>query len=617
MAQKCTKNVLDCIGIVSKVVNKEHIVCDENDRYYEISYELANKIINQSTSKIPVWIIHNPKYVIGYVVNFFLSRNDEDDILCCKYKITSQSFLSSLSKSAYTRFTEIQMIPYYSPDKFISEIEDVSKRQEEESIAVDAELAFLQKLSGLSLSHDKKTHCVVELSICLAGARDLSVTTSAQLSFQEDLIDTDKNTDSDYLQLFAGLLSYANQTAILKIEKDLLEINADEKRRECLVYSHMNKLSQYKDKTNMSTQVEQDRLSIATTMTDILNSLKDIKTGIQSKPVKKAVKRKKKHYIEEEEQSDEDSNDDNTMDEKYHSYRYKNVNKKPHIEKDMSYTMLEKGDEILSHLKRLEKKLSHHDENSLQPEFHHQDPEYRHKSLKRMEEDQMRKFKDLEDAVGHQQEILNKLTHMGRRQIHPYPYASPLSYYNDNGYDNTRQDMVPLPPTIDIPKVHDMYQPPILAQPTKELNDHVNRNQYMFLVPDSYFKRHLNAAMHDSAYQQQQKIDNHSPMVIDNQQDQDLREAEERKTRRDGGGRGEKYQQIEDRINLQVAAQPNTINENEPNESSPTSTNNKGVKRFDMHNYDLRSRDKYNYKSDAPLNILDYAKQVEQSFTIQ
>jgi hypothetical protein len=287
---------ISCKGFTTKIdpCLEADISCDHEGRFYTINHKLADIIISQNPAKIPIFIQHLPNYQIGHVSRFYKEKLKDDDILVADFEITSQAFLNALSKQAAVRYVELQHHPFTSPDHFVTE-ESVPNNDSLEPITLDAQLALTQKFAGLSLSHDPETLSVTELSICLAGARDLSVITEVSYSSEDDIVDCDKNTEQDYLTLFSSALSYANFLATHKVAKDLEKIGGDPKKVECLVYSQMHKLPQAKDK-NMNEPIDKDTL-----YQDLKKDLlQDIKEGLKkSQPIDKDNNSKYNSDLEE------------------------------------------------------------------------------------------------------------------------------------------------------------------------------------------------------------------------------------------------------------------------------------------------------------------------------
>ena len=283
MVKRKNGKKLVCKGITTKIdagANSD-IQFDPNGRFYTINHSLANDIIAQDVTEIPVCFQHIRKYQIGNVCQFYKGKNENDDVLIADFEITSQPFLNALTKQANVRYNELQNEPFISPDNFIPTALSASD-DNLEPISVDGQLALTQKFAGLSLSHDTDSLTVKELSICLAGDRDLSVITDVTYLPEEIITDCDSNSVEDYLALFSSALAYANFSATNKVAKDIEKLEGSPKV-ECLVYNLMHKIPQIKNKGD--TKMETNDLSCQQLMKTILSDVQEMKTHLSKKQI--------------------------------------------------------------------------------------------------------------------------------------------------------------------------------------------------------------------------------------------------------------------------------------------------------------------------------------------
>lgn len=272
---------LICKGITAKIdpQNDSDIQYDDDNRFYTINHQLADEIIAQDVTNIPVLVQHSNKYKIGGVTCFYKERVNNQDVLSAEFVITSQSFLNALSKQATIRYLDLIQIPFVSPDNFIVTPSQTAENNIE-SITVDSQLVLTQKFAGLSLQHDLNNLSVTELSICLAGARELSVITDVQYKPGDIIFDTDTNTEEDYLTLLSSALSYSNCSAAHKVASDLAQVGGDPKRTNCLIYNYMHKIPQVKDKSIKT--MESVEMASQDLMKSILQEMKKSLSSIQT-----------------------------------------------------------------------------------------------------------------------------------------------------------------------------------------------------------------------------------------------------------------------------------------------------------------------------------------------
>lgn len=250
---------LECEGIVS-IINdgpddfkRTNIVRHKTDqRFYKIPYDLAIQLMQQEVNAIPILVNHNRKYTIGKLRYFCIKSykiNDQDtQVLCACFIIDNVNFIEALKRSTILKYKDVDCT-IVSKDGFIPdvkkyiEIDRNEKRGQEKEIS--AELALMSKFAGLSLHHDNlnKEH-VVEISICVAGAREVAVIRSVKYVERknQDTINNNEyrvneNQVNKFVQLFSSLFS-SSVSLTDKINRDLDSLNAD---KTCLYYYQPSK----------------------------------------------------------------------------------------------------------------------------------------------------------------------------------------------------------------------------------------------------------------------------------------------------------------------------------------------------------------------------------------
>lgn len=220
----------ECIrahGIVSLLNESEpdKIQFCKDGRFYKIPERLAKDIINQK--KIPLCLNHNKNKKIGVVDRFFIcetknsKNNKPHKCLKAHYTITDGNFISSL-RNIVSRRAKINNYKIYSSDGFLAD-EVPRKKSSETDIDINARFALLNRLPGLSLHHtdEKQGYSVTELSLCLAGARDATVTLDAEL-INDSNMPTELNSkiESDFTADLAALVSCGSSSILHEAIKD-------------------------------------------------------------------------------------------------------------------------------------------------------------------------------------------------------------------------------------------------------------------------------------------------------------------------------------------------------------------------------------------------------------
>lgn len=309
-------------GITSKIdpSTDGEIKYDEEGRFYTISQKLADLIISQTHEKIPLCLSHKNKYTIGTVTGFSKKEINEKDVLVAHFEITSQPFLNALIEQASMRYNFINPTFFTSPDNFIPRKSSTScDTNEKEPVIVNARHVLTQKFPGLSLGHNPEDKSVRELSICLAGARDLSVITDALYVDNSDINDQDTNSEQEYMTVFSANLAHSNFVATQKVAKDFNEIGGDPTRADCLAYMH--KAPQIKNKDTQN-RMESDRGQ--SDMDRLLKEIMEVKKVVNNnnlalpeysfhknqQPKRISQKRHRREYVSTDDGDDDDVDED-------------------------------------------------------------------------------------------------------------------------------------------------------------------------------------------------------------------------------------------------------------------------------------------------------------------
>jgi len=226
-----------CKGVAT-LIDKDPNACiqfDSHKKFYVIPLYLADQYVTQSSS-VPVLLEHNRKFTVGRVDNFrveeTLVNGEKRDVLEADFTIDNEAFISVLQEVCAFRLQEIAPADYTSTDGFVG----AEKLSPKTILDLTAHEALLQRLPGLSLSHDVDNYDIVELSLCVAGARPGTVITKAVYDDEKNGRTVTEEEKNLYRVFFAGLHSMSNGYRCKKIEADL---KAHDMPTSCLVYSQV------------------------------------------------------------------------------------------------------------------------------------------------------------------------------------------------------------------------------------------------------------------------------------------------------------------------------------------------------------------------------------------
>jgi len=234
--------VIRCKGIASIITSDESTLEDrdnwhsDDSRFNEVPMSLAENYARMKKT-VPLFLLHNKRFRVGTVHSFHIEkrvlRNKLENVLVTDFSITNKNFIRAIQKCTNMRFDEVKPTPYVSSDGFIKLPKNKQNNAKAPDLDVTAHVALLQRFPELSLGHNVKTLNVTEMSMCLAGARDMTVLTSAVYKPEIDEDDDDDDDDDhfadkdsvdDYINVFASLLSTSNGPLNDKAADDLLNV---------------------------------------------------------------------------------------------------------------------------------------------------------------------------------------------------------------------------------------------------------------------------------------------------------------------------------------------------------------------------------------------------------
>jgi len=228
---------IKCKGITTLIQKDPNagIQFDKEKKFYAIPRNLATRYIKQSS--VPVLLEHNRKFVVGTVDNFYIEEacveGEKREVLGAEFTIDNESFIDVLQHVCVFRFKEIAPVDYISSDGFVKAENENSNAE----LDLTAHQAILQRLPGLSLGHDNESLDIVELSMCVAGARPGTVVTEAMYDIETECQEEHReNNKETYQEFFAGLHAMSNGFRCKKVEADLKALDMP---TTCLVYSKL------------------------------------------------------------------------------------------------------------------------------------------------------------------------------------------------------------------------------------------------------------------------------------------------------------------------------------------------------------------------------------------
>ena len=243
------------IGIVSLIDRQsDKPIYTSTGRFMRIPLTFANRYC-QTKGQQPFLLNHKPALEIGKVDNFFIS----DDALYCEFTIADAAFLTALRSACQTYYVN-QACSAVSLDGFLVSAARGGGGGEEEDGALERKrvnvfICLAQRLPGLSIRHDRDTFDVLEVSLCVTGARDNTVLKEAY--FSGTIPDCDPEKVNGFMEELAALHSITNIAKFEKLARDFRGTGVPE---ELFTYSQGKSdstLDQQAPLKNRSTQAEE------------------------------------------------------------------------------------------------------------------------------------------------------------------------------------------------------------------------------------------------------------------------------------------------------------------------------------------------------------------------
>lgn len=222
---------IKCKGIASLIHPDPNasVEFDKDKRFYVIPKSLAKRYVKQRS--IPLLLEHNDKLVVGKADSFYIADTEVEgelrQVLGVDFTITEEAFIDVVRNACVFRLKEVVPTQFHSSDGFIDDGDGGE-------LDLTAHEALLQRLPSLSLGHDSNTLDIVEMSMCVAGARPATLMTSATYDIEAT---GNKATDEKvglYTNFLSALHAISNGFRCRKVEKDIKALNMP---TTCLVYS--------------------------------------------------------------------------------------------------------------------------------------------------------------------------------------------------------------------------------------------------------------------------------------------------------------------------------------------------------------------------------------------
>ena len=195
-------------GVVSLIDRHSDVpVYTATGRFMKVPLSFAERYCQ--TQKHPLLLNHKTNLKIGTIENLFIN----EDALCVEFRITNPNFLVALRTASQTYYCN-RACPVASWDGFIAS----TRGQEEDKKVVDVFVCLAQRLPGLSLRHDKDSLDVIEVSLCVTGARDNCVLKEAY--FTGPISGSEEGKVRAFLEELASLHNITNVEKFEKLARD-------------------------------------------------------------------------------------------------------------------------------------------------------------------------------------------------------------------------------------------------------------------------------------------------------------------------------------------------------------------------------------------------------------
>ena len=233
---------LECRGIACKVLRDgEEEEFDADNRFYAISAKRANEYTKQG--EVPLYLLHNTELPVGHVTGFSMETvevgDHEQSVLMADFTVDDADFVHALQDVAQSRM-DVQNVDrdsYISSDGFLPGI--TGRKGDSGCYDMTASRCLRMRLPGLSLGHDEETLAIREMSLCVAGARPLTVVTDVEYK-PSCKTQQRRKSKGDYMKFFASLHSMSNLPRYKKVKRDMTALHMPVKM--CMVYSMEDEL---------------------------------------------------------------------------------------------------------------------------------------------------------------------------------------------------------------------------------------------------------------------------------------------------------------------------------------------------------------------------------------
>jgi len=326
-----------CSGYVASIdETNEEIIFDKECRFEKIPLQLAQDFIRQNNdNNIPICVQHQESLVIGVVTSLYIKSIPSYDVdgkwglstlLVCDFSITNQNFIHTLQYVTHYKYIK-QFTPYISSDNFVYSNHSCNDLTDE-VIDVNAYLSLTQKFAGLSIGHDTNILRVKEISICVAGYRQLCLIRSVNFHKNIDLCsDINPKEVDKYKTLFAANFSLSIANSSEKVKQDLIRLNLP---KHCLVYTYPEMYRVNEEQFKKSKNNDKDMDTGDNAEQRALNLLQTIlKKHFKEEEDEKDQNLPKKSNTSEEDDNDGANDDDEDDEEEIREFiRQKRLNRK-------------------------------------------------------------------------------------------------------------------------------------------------------------------------------------------------------------------------------------------------------------------------------------------------
>ena len=303
---------LHCTGIMTIVNVREgaEVSYDDKGRFMTIPKWMADSFVKRNKT-VPIYLEHDKRCRIGALKRMYTTKlnkfskkydrkkaltSDDNDIgkltvLVADFVIDDPVFIDVVRTVTLERFTHTTPVSFQSSDNFLH-VTDCTGADPE--LDITAEFALKHKLPELSIGHNVDTLDIDELSVCVAGARDLTLITSVK--YEEDgvnmrstvILPDDPDTATveatthgetadecrlKYTNKIASFHSIGNAARVEKVRSDMEAIGVNGNGDACLVYNKINtSYNEMENKKDCITAIEDGVGDAISPISRILNN---------------------------------------------------------------------------------------------------------------------------------------------------------------------------------------------------------------------------------------------------------------------------------------------------------------------------------------------------------